>query len=168
MNLRAVTLRAVARAAGAAIACVLAGCGGVTAPSLPSAGLPLAEQAPAAGLSARRVATIRGYGEAAVVTVPATARAGEPVVVGVTTYGGGCVREDTTVTTVVGVRADVVPYQLVYTPRANEACTLELRINARQVRLTFGTPGPAQVVVTGRVAGPGDSLVRIVRAIDVR
>ncbi len=161
------TFRTVARAALAATACVVGGCEGATAPYLPSTDLPLAEQVPTAGLTARRVANVRGYADGAVVNVPAAARAGEPVAVSVTTYGGGCISEDTTVVTVAGARADVVPYQRVYTPRANEACTDELRINPRQLRLTFAAPGAARVVVTGR-ASPGDSLVQIVRAVDVR
>ncbi len=141
-----------------------------TAPSAPDTATPsapLTEQTPASGQTARRIATITGYGESTVVDVPAAAHVGEPVTIGVTTYGGGCITEDTTTAIIASRRADVTPYQLVYTPRPGEGCTLDLRINRRTVRVTFATAGAAQVVVTGR-AQPGDSLVRVVRAITVR
>ena len=129
--------------------------------------LPLAEQVLQPGSEARRVATIRHYGDPAVVEVPWTARSGEPVEIHVTTYGGGCVREDTTVASVAGLSAEVVPYQRVYAPRSQEACTSELRITRRSVRLAFAAVGQAKIRVIGRAA-PGDSLVAVERRLIVR
>jgi hypothetical protein len=128
--------------------------------------LSLEEPLPAPGHSARRAAVIAFYGDPLVVEVPSTARAGAPFDVGVTTYGGGCIAEDTTVATVADRLADVVPYQRIHRPGPNEGCTLELRITRRTARVTFPTAGLAVVRVTGRAA-PGDSLVSVVRAVRV-
>jgi hypothetical protein len=65
------------------------------------------------------------------------------------------------------LRAEVVPYQRVYVPGPNGACTMELRVTRRPVRLTFATPGRARVRVIGRAA-PGDSLIAIERSLEVR
>jgi hypothetical protein len=158
---------ALGRAVGIAFVILLVGCGDTLAgPGGP--GLPLAEQMLAPGVSALRVATVGAYGDSAAVSVPATAHAGTPFSVKVTTYGGGCIKEDTTVVTVVGARAEIVPYQRIYTPRTNppEACTLELRITQREAQVTFGAPGQSQVEVISR-DNPTGPLVHTVRTVDV-
>ena len=127
---------------------------------------PLAEQALQAGSEARHVATIRHHQDPAVAEVPSPARSSEPVEIHVTTYGGGCVREDTTVASVAGVSAEVVPYQRVYAPRSLAARTSELRIT-RSLRLTFAAVGQAKTRLIGRVA-PGDSLIAMERGLIVR
>jgi hypothetical protein len=156
-------------AIGTALVILIVGCGGDT-PVAPSAAppLPLAEQRLAPGVVALRVAVVGGYRDSAAVSVPAIAHAGEPVAIGVTTYGGGCVSEDTTVVTVTGAQAEIIPYQRVYTPRADrsEGCTLELRIARRQVQVTFAAPGRSQVEVISRDNATGP-LVHTVRTIDV-
>ncbi len=129
--------------------------------------LPLAEQGRTPGQSALRLATVDFYGDSSMIAVPDTAHAGDPVSVGFATYGGGCTGEDTTVASVVGSRAEIVPYQRVYTPRPNEGCTSELRINRRSVHVSFAAPGLAQVIVIGRTQ-PADSIIHIVRAIVIR
>lgn len=135
------------------------------APDAGLAGTNLEEQLPAApGHTARRIATISFYRDPPVVQLPASAHTGQPIELYVTTYGGGCIGEDTTVVAVNDLRTDVVPYQKIYTPRGNEGCTLELRITRRAVRLVFSKPGIAIVQVTGRAA-PGDSLVQVKRAL---
>ena len=90
-----------------------------------------------------------------------------PATVEITTYSGGCITEDTTAATATGAIAEVVPYQRVYTPRANEGCTDELRVARRTVNLVFAAAGPAQVVVIGRLS-PTDSLVQLTRSITVQ
>jgi len=134
----------------------------ITPPPLPTTGLSLEEPAPSAGHSARRLANIGSSS----VEVPATGAAGQPVPITVTTYGGGCIGEDTTVVDVHGLHADIVPYQRVYNPGANGACTMELRINPRQLQVVFAQPGIASVVVYSRAAD--GSLVSISRALAVK
>lgn len=82
----------------------------------------------------------------------------------VTTYGGGCIREDTTAVVVSGMRAAVVRYQQVYSPRPREACADILTITRRTETVRFPSAGRAMVRVIGRAA-PGDSLVTIERAV---
>lgn len=143
-----------------------AGCTSATSPA-DSAALRLEQPAPAPGQSALRVARIAHYGDPVVVEVPESATAGSPLAVAVTTYGGGCVSEDTTVVQVDGLRADVVPYQRIYQPGVNGACTMELRVTRRMVSVVFASAGRATVRVIGR-AKPGDSLVVVERGVLVR
>ena len=140
-----------------------AACRSSTAPAVSSPALYL-EEPLAPGIAVRRVARIAFYSDPAVVEVPAAAVAAVPLTVAVTTYGGGCVGEDTTVTFVEGLHADVVPYQRVIT---GVACTLELRITKRQIAIVFAAAGRATVRVIGRVS-PSDSLVVVERGVTVR
>lgn len=113
----------------------------------------------------RRLAWIHfGQGADTVVfQVPASAKAGVPVEAAITTYGGGCIKEDTTVVSVSGMSAEIVPIQLV---RMQGACTAELRVTRRSVKMVFPEAGVATVRVTGR-ANPGDSLIAVRRRIQV-
>jgi hypothetical protein len=155
----------VALAAGL-VGLVLIGCSTPSEPPVQPSKLPIAEQALRAGTTVRRLARLRFGSDPLVVEVPATARAGEPVEIHVTTYGGGCIREDTTVASVAGLDAEVVPYQLVYVTRPDEFCALVLRVTRRSVHLTFSTAGRARVRVIGRQA-PGDSLIVVTRGLIV-
>ena len=141
-----------------------AACRSSTAPAVSSPALSL-EEPLTPGISVRRVALIRLSNDPVVVDVPAAAVAGVPLTVAVTTYGGGCVGEDTTVTFVEGLHADVVPYQRVIT--GNIGCTLELRITKRQVAIVFPAAGRATVRVIGR-SSPSDSVVVVERSVAVR
>ena len=134
-------------------------------PSLPA--LALEQPLPAEGQSARRVAQIHFYADPLLVDVPPTATAGTPFIVAVTTYGGGCIGEDTTVVKVDGDRADVVPYQRVYRPGPNGACTMELRVTRREVAVTFPTAGTRVVRVIGRET-PAGTLIKVPRVVSVR
>jgi hypothetical protein len=138
-----------------------------TPATAPTDALNIEQPAPPPGATALRVARTHFYGQPVVIEVPSGALAGTPIPVAVTTYGGGCMAEDTTVVLVVGMNADVVPYQRVYHPRADEACTEELRITRREVTVTFAAVGTAVVRVYGR-AMPGDSLVTVDRVVQVR
>jgi hypothetical protein len=133
----------------------------------PADALRLEQPEPAPGTSALRVARTHFYGNPVVVEVPTAATTGTPFAVAVTTYGGGCIAEDRTVVLVTDLSADVVPYQRVYRPRANEACTEELRITRREIVVTFQATGQGIVRVHGR-AMPGDSLVVVERIVTVR
>ncbi len=72
-----------------------------------------------------------------------------PVDIFVTTFGGGCVASDTTITTVPRMRTTIVPYQRVVTnPRL--ACLDIHLIDRRRLQVVFGTPGSATLRVVGR------------------
>ncbi len=130
--------------------------------------LPLAEEPLRAGATALRVGRIQMSGsDTAVIQLPSTVRRNEPVDVYVTTYGGGCIGPDTTVANVSGLRATIVPYQREYRPLPTGACTMELRVERRAVRLVFATAGIAVVRVVGRVT-PDDSLVAVERRLTVQ
>jgi len=150
--------------AAAAMACT----GTTTSPVDPSApALGLEQPFPAVGQSALRVARIFNFGDPTLVEVPSSVTAGTPFTVKVTTYGGGCISEDTTVVKVDGQRADVVPYQRIYQPGPNGACTMELRVTRRQASVVFDAPGSGVVRVIGR-AMPGDTLIQVQRTVNVR
>lgn len=140
------------------------GCRDSVAPlPLDSPALALEQPIPAPGQSALRIASI---GDASGVEVPPVARTGIPLQVTVTTYGGGCISEDTTVVDVQPHSADVVPYQRWYQPKQDEGCTMELRIDRRAVQLVFDQPGIATVRVFGRGA-PDGSVISVVRQVTV-
>ena len=149
-------------------AIVIAACTTTTDPVNPAEtpALALEQPYPAPGHSALRAAQIHFYHDPLLVEVPPTATAGAPFTVAVTTYGGGCIAEDTTVVKVQGNRVDVVPYQRIYLPAPNGACTQELRITRRQASVVVPTAGNAIVRVIGRAA-PGDSLVQVLRVVKV-
>ena len=92
-----------------------AACTNPTAP-LTSTALRLEQPLPTPGSSALRVASVTYHGELPLVDAPSTAVAGQPFEVAVTTYGGGCIGEDTTVVDVSGHGADIVPYQRIHQP----------------------------------------------------
>jgi hypothetical protein len=156
--------RAGRRSLSALMLGALASC---TLNTAPADALRLEQPDPAPGASALRVGRTHFYGNPVVIDVPPSATSGTPFAVAVTTYGGGCTGEDRSVVLVTDLRADVVPYQRVYRPRADEACTEELRITRREVAVTFQATGQAVVRVHGR-AMPGDSLVVVERVVTVR
>jgi len=129
--------------------------------------LPLADEPASPERATRRVATLQSYADTAIVELPAVVRAGQPATVYVTTYGGGCVAEDTTVVTVVGMQADVVPYQRVPAIGPRTVCTRELRLTRRPAVVTFATAGVATLQVTGR-RQPDDVLFTMRRTIRVQ
>ena len=138
----------------------------------PSAERPSAEQPRAADTAAaeplvRRPATLQFHGDSARVTVPPSGTMGQPVRVALTTYGGGCVREDTTEVRVRGLVAEVMPYQLAPRPGSSMICTMELRLTRREVDVVFAERGRATVRIVG-VRQPGDSAMRIERQVVVR
>ena len=147
----------------------VASCNDVSGPDtvfVGATGLPVVEQPLVQGQSSLRAATIGLYAESDI-AVPATARVGEPVTLRVTTYSGGCIGEDKTEVRTVGQEADIVPYQRIYSPKAGQACTSELRITPRAVSLVFMTVGTATVTIAGRVR-PDSGIVRVVRTVVVR
>ena len=111
--------------------------------------------------------TILHFGDGPEIGIPPSGRVGEAIPVTVTTYGGGCIREDTTVIAVDSLTADISPYQRMPVDPGMVTCTAELSINRRSLLVTFGVPGRATIKVNGR-AVPGDSLVALRRTILVQ
>lgn len=144
-----------------------AACTSLTAP-LESNALRLEQPLPVPGATALRVGMVKLNGDTFLLEAPSSAAAGQPFTVAVTTYGGGCIGEDTTLVDVSGHRADVVPYQRIFQPpTGNFGCTLELRITRRQVSVVIAQPGAATVRFIGR-ASPGDSLVSAERSVSIQ
>jgi hypothetical protein len=111
-----------------AVSALTAACGdSPTGMNVARSELPLAEAPLANGQSARRVALIAHFGDPVLIEAPARTTVGTPTDVYVTTYEGGCNREDVVASEVIGLRALVVPYRLVPTD-PNVVCTAELLI----------------------------------------
>jgi hypothetical protein len=119
------------------------------------------------GESVLRPATIAHYGDGPALELPAEATAGRPVPITLTTYSGGCSTEERTDVHIDGSRAEIAPLQRVRTPGAYDECTEELDVTRRRLQVVFHRRGPAVVRVTGRVT-PGDSVVRVVRMVEIR
>jgi len=90
------------------------------------------------------------YGTTAPISAPATARAGEPVVVRVDTLGGDCTDFESTEVTGSATAADVRPLDRRLIPSGNGGCTLILEMITHEATLTFDTPGTKTVTVHGR------------------
>lgn len=108
---------------------------------------------------------VKHFGDGPDIGVPATARVGEPIPITVTTYGGGCIREDTTIVVIDSLTAYVTPYQRI--PTAPETCTAELNTNRRSLLVAFAVRGRATVKIRGR-AVPGDTVIGLLRRILVQ
>lgn len=110
-----------------------------------------------AGDETRRIGVISYYSEPVLIDAPTTARTGEHFDVRVRTYGGGCIRQGETSTTVEGLRAGVTPYDI---DSGASACTDELRTFEHTARLRFDGAGLAIITVRGRRL-PEDEIVII-------
>jgi len=112
----------------------------------------------------RRAATLEHYGYSAALTVPASTQRNVSFNVEFTTYGGGCVERATNEVRVLGLDVQIQSYQREYTPRANEACTDELRTEQNIIPITLSGPGTARIRVFGRRM-PGDENIVLERAV---
>jgi hypothetical protein len=113
-----------------------------------------------------RPATLEHFGDGPNLTVPANATVGVPLHVTFTTYGGGCVQRATNTLSVSARVANIRSRQREYIPRQFQACTDELRVEANDVAVTFGSPGTALVRVFGR-AMPGATPLTLERQVIV-
>ncbi|HEU4562711.1 MAG TPA: hypothetical protein VFS20_33080 [Longimicrobium sp.] len=102
-----------------------------------------------AGETTRRLGTVEFHADPVRIVAPATVQAGVPFTVQVTTYGGGCVTQGDTEAAVTGSEAQVTVYDMVYEPRPNEGCTMELRMFEHTATLQFAQAGPATLRVRG-------------------
>ena len=109
--------------------------------------------------------TIMYFGDGPEIDVPENGRVGDAIPLTVTTYGGGCILEDTTIVAVDSLSANISPYQRI--PTRPATCTAELNINRRALLVTFAISGRATVKIYGR-AVPADTAVAFLRSILVR
>jgi hypothetical protein len=113
-----------------------------------------------------RPAAIAFYGDTTVVTLPDSARAGQPFVVQVRSFGGGCIQQDQMAVVVTGSRVDLRPLVREPHPAASVVCTADLRLLTHSAPVTIATPGTATVVVHGRVE-PGATARQVTRTVRV-
>lgn len=100
------------------------------------------------------------------VELPATATAGAPFDVRVTSYGGGCRAKGPTTVSVSGSTALVEPIQLVPV-EDGLVCTMELRIDQNTASVRFDAPGAARVVVRG-YSSVSRQMITVERTVQVR
>lgn len=118
------------------------------------------------GTTERRPANLLFYGDTTTITVDSTTVVATPLSIAFITFGGGCIGKGETETEIIGLQADLRPYQYVYHPRSNEACTSELRLDQNQVTVQFSAPGTARIRITG-LRQPGDQPVTLERTVIV-
>lgn len=112
-------------------------------------------------------AMISFYGDSSI-HVPDTASVGAPLLVRVTSYGGGCVRGGITRTTTQGLVAIVEPLDSVVVRQPpNRDCTLELGEYVHSATVQFGVTGTAAVRILGRHNG-STQVFTSERAVQVR
>ena len=115
----------------------------------------------------RGPAVLAFYGETTSVELVPSTRVGEATALRFTSFGGGCIRQDTTVAEVSGLSAEVRPYRLEPAELPpNTACTSELRLDQDVVQLRFSQSGRARVRIVG-LARPGDQPFVIERELHV-
>ena len=102
--------------------------------------------------------------EPARVTVPETARRGEPFTVTVITHGGGCLSQGPTRVRRDGVTAEVRPYD-VHT--GGDACPADVQLYTHTATLRFDQPGPATVRVQG-TGYPDGGVVTVARTVTIQ
>jgi hypothetical protein len=114
----------------------------------------------------RELGFLEYHGTSAEVTVPETARVGEPFAVRVVTWGGGCTEKGETDVTRSGTRVDVRPYDLTASG-ADIACPDILLRLVHEATVRFDAPGTATVRVHGRVE-PGARTIVVTRTVVIQ
>lgn len=100
------------------------------------------------------------------ITVPATARAGQPFTVRVTTRGDACTTADDTEVLAVANTVTVAPYDL-RTTGPNTTCTGDVRSFVHTASVRLDTPGEATLNFNGRTA-PSGNFVTLSRTVTVQ
>ncbi len=120
------------------------------------------------GLSERMFGTIEFYGETAQVEVPISTKQGQPFVVIVVTYGGGCIEKGETKVEVEALRVEVRPYDYDATP-VSGSCNDNLRLHKHTATLRFEETGNAEVVFFGQKENAnGITQTSVTRTLKVR
>ena len=84
------------------------------------------------------------------ITVPATARVGEPFTVAIATWGGGCIQEAArTDVSITEDGAEIRPYDVRSIPGDHGACLANLITIDHTVTLQFASPGDKRIVIRG-------------------
>jgi hypothetical protein len=97
-----------------------------------------------------RRGTIQSDSGTSLLDVPQTIVAGQPAVFTIYTYGGGCVRQAYTRSSLSGSMAILEPFDSVVVAMPdNMGCTLELRMFAHSATFTFPGAGSATIRVVG-------------------
>jgi len=91
------------------------------------------------------------------ITLPNTAMVGEPVVLRVNSYGGGCTRKGETRTEITPDGPVVLPYD--YVDRSRFTCNRKLHIFSHEAVLVFEERGEVRVTVKGRNGSTGALLL---------
>jgi hypothetical protein len=104
------------------------------------------------------------------IDVPSAASIGQPIRVGVTTYGSGCSSPSHTFVEATTEGADIRPLDHVrYASRDGEVCTSELLYFAHEATLTFDTPGTKTIRIHGRrVNANVDAEVALERSVAIQ
>ena len=124
--------------------------------------------APARPRSERQPAYIRFFAEPSFIDTPDAVNAATPFTVTVRTFGGGCIDQGDTQSSIVGSTVEVRPFDIFATNLpSNYACPDILRYYAHSVSIRLDQRGSATIRVIGRVA-PGDTITTFERAIVVR
>lgn len=92
-------------------------------------------------------ARLEFFGDAPRVSVPATAALGEPFVIDIQTYGGGCIEPGPTPVKLVGGRLEVRP--LDDFPRDDALCTADIRLNDHSVTYSVDADMTLEIDVLG-------------------
>lgn len=136
-----------------------------------SLGSPKNGAANGGSLGERELGTINFYGEPVQVEVPSSVRQGQPFVVTVVTYGGGCIGKGETKVEGKALRAEVRPYDYDISPTLpiNGTCTTELRHYEHTATLRFVEVGTAEIVFYGRKENlSGVTQTSATRTVEVR
>jgi hypothetical protein len=108
-----------------------------------------------AGANERGLAILAFYGDTSDVQLASAVRVGEVTTLRFTSFGGGCIRRDSTEVAVADLTAVIRPHRLEAPP--NAVCSADLRIDQNVADLRFDEPGRARVRIVG-LAQPGDRL----------
>ena len=93
------------------------------------------------------LAILAFYGDTSDVQLAATVQVGEVTSVRFTSFGGGCIRQDSTEVAVAGLTAVIRPHRLEAPP--NAVCSADLRIDQNVADLRFDEAGRARVRIVG-------------------
>lgn len=115
------------------------------------------------------IGTILHYGEPVQITLPPSVGRGQPFIVSVVTYGGGCLKRGFVEIQSGSSGATVTPYD-VDTSMPDVPCTLELAEHRHTTHLRFDEPGRVFVRVVGlrRALNEADARIVETRLLTVR
>lgn len=108
---------------------------------------------------------IRFADEPILITVPPEAAVGTPIVIHLTTYGGGCMWKGPTETTVTELTVIVAPFDDVRIPDSGTICPAHIATFKHSAEVTFERAGEASVAVRGREWPGNESFERLFRVI---